>query len=117
MTFPPKPPKKRTRPYPAGTLVTGSSQTGIFGFPEHRQHGGMFMLEDTATTAEDNTSNSGFHQAARCVLCGTEWDGVDCEFLMVRVTKAQMRAAIKLINEARAHLLKAKIELRELLVK
>jgi hypothetical protein len=115
MTFPPKPPRKRTKPYPPGTLVTGSTQTGIFGFPGHKEHGGLFMLEDTATTAEENTSNSGFHQAARCLLCGDEWSAIDCEFLMVKVTRAQMLATLKLINKARSHLLQARKEIRELL--
>jgi hypothetical protein len=105
MAFPPEPPKQRTRPYPQGTPVTGFSQTGIFGFPGHNGHG-LFETISPPTKAE--TSNSGYHQDVLCITCGTEFVGIDCEFLMVKATKEQIKGAINGVTKARNRLMRAR---------
>jgi hypothetical protein len=111
-SFPPPQPKKRTRPYPQGTVVTGYTQSGILGMPDCKAHG-LFILESPPAKADP--SNSGFHQDVRCITCGYRYKGLDCEFLMVKGTKAKAEEAIKQIIKARNQLLKARVEYRVLM--
>lgn len=104
-TFPPPSPKLRTTPLPKGSVVTGYSQTGLYGFPTHRNHG-LFELITKPRKAEH--SNSGFHQTVLCISCNTEIVHVDCEFLMVRASKAQVQETISMITKARNQLLRAR---------
>lgn len=105
--FPPSVKKKKLRatPLAKGSIVTGYSQIGIFGFPTHKQHG-LFEILNNPHKAE--YSNSGFHQSVRCISCDTIIDKVDCEFLMMRATKAQVQETISMINQARQALLRAR---------
>lgn len=104
-SFPPKARKLRTTPLPKGSIVTGYSQTGIFGFPSHRDHG-LFELVTKPHKMEN--SNSGFQQMVRCISCNTEISKVDCEFLMVRATKEDVQKIISMITKARNVLLRAR---------
>lgn len=104
-TFPPSPPKQRTKPRPKGTVVTGHTQSGIFGFPTHKDHG-LFSIASDPVKAD--WSNSGYQQDVICVTCGTEIVMVDSEFLMVKATKAQVQQAMRDITKCRNILLAAR---------
>lgn len=102
--FPPPPPKLRTRPRVKGSVVTGYTQTGTFGFPNHRHHG-LFRIETNPKVAEH--SNSGYHQDVLCISCDTLIQGVDCEFLMVKATRDDLEQAMDKVVGARRQLREA----------
>lgn len=97
-------------PLPKGKLVNGFNVMGIFGFPGHKDHG-IFRLISEPKKAKP--SNSGYHQSVQCLICGNEWDGVDCEFLVVPVTKVFIQHKIRDITRARNHLLRVRKELSQ----
>lgn len=99
--FPPPPPKLRTRPRVKGSVVTGYTQTGTFGFPDHKRHG-LFRIETNPKSVEH--SNSGFHQDVLCITCGDVLKGVDCEFLMVKATRDDLEQVMDKVVEARRRL-------------
>lgn len=103
--FPPPPPKQRTKPYPKGTVVTGRTQSGIFGFPMHHRHC-LFQID--TPPAKREWSNSGYAQKVTCLTCQMGMVEVDSEFLMVKANKADVLNAMRFITMARNSLLAAR---------
>lgn len=108
--FPPKqkPVKLRTRPRVKGSIVTGYTQAGIFGFPQCRGVGsphGLFRIETNPIANE--VSNSGFRQECVCLTCGIRFVEIDCEFLMIKASREEVEHAMDLVVGARRKMIKA----------
>lgn len=103
--FPPSAPKVRTKPLPAGSIVTGFTQTGIYGFPQHKGHG---VFEILTPPVSNDLPNGGYFQDVECVVCGSQMVTVDSEFLMIKATKEQVIQGMHEITKARNRLLAAR---------
>ena len=103
--FPPKTKAKklRTRPRVKGSVVTGYTQTGTFGFTLHKH--GLFMIMTDPVPNEH--SNSGFRQEARCITCGVRFVEIDCEFLMVKANRDDVERVMDVVVESRRQLRQA----------
>lgn len=108
--FPPDLPPAPHKPLPKGSIVTGYTHSGIFGFPGHKLHGQFELLTKPHRTnrAHANMSNSGYLQDVLCITCGKEILMVDCEFLMTRATREEVQFTMRVITESRAQLLAAR---------
>lgn len=69
------PPLPSNQPQPPGTLVTGKTPSGVFGFPSHRYH----LFEVLHSRRQKEWTNSGYRTTVRCVVDREEME-VDGEF-------------------------------------
>lgn len=86
------PPDPKRGPFhPAGTFVTGFTQTGLFVSSSHKGH----VFELVSDPIEAEWTNSGKQQRVGCIVCGDIIIPMtDCEFLTIKATPADVERAI-----------------------
>lgn len=100
--------KVRTRPRSKGSVVTGYTYAGTFGFPQCRGVGtphGLFRIETSPVVNE--LAKSGFRQECICLTCGTRFVEVDCDFLLIKATHEDVEKVMDLVVGARRKLIKS----------
>lgn len=74
--------------------------SGVFNHTGH--------LFECGKSQEVEWSTTGYAQNVRCVVCDEVLWNIDCEYLQVRATKADIKAALAIINAKNKTLLAAR---------
>lgn len=98
----------KLEPTPKGALVTGRLPNGMFIRTQCEGH--LFV---TRRPVKDEHWQSGYKQAARCVVCDFVFPAVDSSWWMEVASKDRIRLCMNIVREDRQHLKNVFIYLKE----